>query len=63
MGTVYEVEDRFTGEHLALKTLSQLGATELFLVKNEFRGLTDVVHPNLVGPRELLARDPASRSS
>ncbi len=55
MGEVYEVLDRDRDQHVALKTLRNFGPLEQFLFKNEFRSLSDIVHPNLVGLHELLA--------
>ena len=55
MGAVYEAIDRERGERVALKTLRDFGPLELFLFKNEFRSLANIVHPNLVGLHELLA--------
>lgn len=57
MGEVYEAQDRQSGEHLALKSLSKLGSIELYLFKNEFRALADITHPNLVNLHELFAED------
>jgi len=53
MGTVFEVLDEETGEHLALKRSKGVDAVRLQLFKNEFRSLSGVVHPNLVGLRQL----------
>ena len=55
MGQVHEVLDKDSGSRLAAKTLSRLGPLELYLFKNEFRALADIVHPNLVGLHELFA--------
>ena len=55
MGAVYEALDKERGVRVALKTLRNVGPLELFLFKNEFRSLADIVHPNLVGLHELLA--------
>ncbi len=55
MGAVYEAIDLDRGERVALKTLRNFGPLELFLFKNEFRSLSNIVHPNLVGLHELLA--------
>ena len=55
MGQVHEVLDRETGGRLAAKSLTHIGSLELYLFKNEFRALSDIVHPNLVGLHELFA--------
>ena len=53
MGVVYEALDHNSGGRLALKTLSNLGASNIQRLKQEFRSLSDVIHPNLVGLHEL----------
>lgn len=57
MGSVYEVEDLKASRRVALKTLLRWGAYELYLFKQEFRRLRDVVHPNLVHLEELFAEE------
>src|SRR5262245_25614471 len=54
MGVVYEAFDRDRGARVALKTLRSLSADQLFALKNEFRALQDVSHPNLVSLGELI---------
>lgn len=54
MGIVYLAFDREHQARLALKTISKMSAKSLVRFKNEFRALTDVVHPNLVRLFELL---------
>ncbi len=53
MGIVYEVLDHDTNTHLAAKTLRKMAPEHLYWLKNEFRRLADVQHPNLVQLGEL----------
>jgi serine/threonine protein kinase/tetratricopeptide (TPR) repeat protein len=55
MGVVYEVRDTQLDRTVALKTLKNVGATALYLFKNEFRALADLRHPNLIRFHELFA--------
>lgn len=48
MGAVYEAIDA-AGEVVALKTLRGFSPAMLYHLKNEFRALAGVTHPNLVG--------------
>ena len=54
MGAVFEAIDQHTGAHVALKTLHASSPDALFYLKNEFRSLQDVAHPNLVNLLELV---------
>ena len=54
MGRVVEAVDRETGAHVALKTLLASSPDGLLSLKNEFRLLQDVRHPNLVNLLELI---------
>ncbi|MBL8971804.1 MAG: serine/threonine-protein kinase PknK, partial [Myxococcales bacterium] len=53
MGLVYEVFDPKRGEQVALKTLRGHSPRALTLFKREFRALSRITHPNLVGLYEL----------
>jgi serine/threonine protein kinase/tetratricopeptide (TPR) repeat protein len=55
MGMVFEAFDRTRGVSVALKTVSQLDAGAIYRLKNEFRSLAEVLHPNLVQLYELFA--------
>jgi tetratricopeptide (TPR) repeat protein len=54
MGRVFEAVDRDTGAHIALKTLHAASPEALLHLKNEFRSLQDVGHPNLVNLLDLV---------
>jgi hypothetical protein len=55
MGIVYEVLDERRQERVALKTLGRVDPTAIYRLKQEFRALVDLVHPNLVRLHELFS--------
>jgi eukaryotic-like serine/threonine-protein kinase len=54
MGEVYEVVDRVYGNHVALKKLLRVDPQNVYQLKQEFRALQGVQHPNLVRLGELI---------
>jgi hypothetical protein len=54
MGVVYEAEDVEHGRRVALKTLKHTDSDTLYRLKQEFRTLADLSHPNLVALHELV---------
>ena len=56
-GVVYAAFDRDRGCRVALKTLPWLEGDAIYALKNEFRQLVDVQHPNLVRMFELFGDD------
>lgn len=56
-GSVYEALDSETGQHVALKELGHASGDNLSRFKQEFRVLSGMHHPNLVGLKELFEQD------
>jgi hypothetical protein len=54
MGVVYEAVDREHGAHVALKTLRSFDARTILHIKQEFRALEGLQHPNLVQLGDLI---------
>jgi len=52
-GVVYRAFDRRLGREVALKVLRHGSGRDLYRFKREFRGIADLVHPNLIGLHEL----------
>lgn len=57
MGVVYQAVDQERKMRVALKTLLHLNEESLYTLKNEFRSLHDLVHPNLCSFMELIKDD------
>jgi eukaryotic-like serine/threonine-protein kinase len=57
MGVVYEVHDREQDRRIAIKTLLRFSPGALYLFKQEFRTLANVLHRNLVRLYELVASE------
>lgn len=53
MGIVYQAFDNERGARVALKALTHSDAINIYRLKNEFRQLSDISHPNLVSLHEL----------
>lgn len=55
LGVVYAAQDTERDDQLvALKTFKRGGSDDLFRIKQEFRSLSNISHPNLVGLNELV---------
>lgn len=56
-GVVFRAFDRELGQEVALKTIPRPSPEDLFRLKDEFRLVAGVSHPNLVELHELFVRD------
>jgi eukaryotic-like serine/threonine-protein kinase len=57
LGLVYEAYDREQDIRVALKLLRRVVPTELYRLKQEFRALRSISHPNIVTLYDLLSED------
>lgn len=58
MGVVYHAWDNVKRMDVALKVLTSINADGIYRLKSEFRALSDVSHPNLVGLYDLVSAGP-----
>ncbi len=54
MGVVFRARDRETGRFVALKALHGRDPDDLYRLKNEFRSLSRIAHPNLLRLHEMV---------
>jgi tRNA A-37 threonylcarbamoyl transferase component Bud32 len=57
MGVIYRVRDEVMQRDVALKTLRRVSPDDLYRLKEEFRALSGIAHPNLVELHELFVED------
>src|SRR5690349_7269965 len=57
MGIVYRAYDRELGHEVALKLLHVMSAQDRLRLKEEFRTLSELAHPNLVNLYELVVNE------
>jgi eukaryotic-like serine/threonine-protein kinase len=57
MGAVYEAHDRERNRRVAVKTVLRFDPGALYLLKQEFRTLANLLHPNLVRLYDLVATE------
>jgi serine/threonine protein kinase len=55
MGAVFCARDQRRDQIVALKTLFEVEPSSIYRLNNEFRALSNVVHPNLVAFYELVS--------
>ena len=60
MGQVYKVHDEEIGVPVALKTLQDFAPAQVYRLKQEFRALAGVVHPNFVQLFDLVVDETLS---
>ncbi len=57
MGVIYRARDAEMQRDVALKTLRRLNPDDVFRLKEEFRAVAGIAHPNLVELHELFVED------